>query len=354
MPENKASKIMTTGEAIERFVRDGCELVIGNYTVGTCYNQISEIIRRGIKGLTIYSQSGVFDVEMLIAGGCVDRAVLTYCLRSGGRSGGSMLERRQRAGKVRAEDFSNFTYNAMLTAGAMGYSFMPVLPAIMTSDVFKVRDFMGEDKFRVVECPYTKKPIPVVQGVNPDVCVVHVQRADRHGNAQYWGALGSVKWACLASKKVIVSCEEIVHEDIVKSSPHNTIVPGFRVDAVIEEPLGAHPAELSGCYNLDVLFWSLADMANKTEEGFMAWMDEWVYGVEDRASYIERYVRKFGKKSLDALMARPYYSAPADYGAAFDSMWDEEGKMRYWGKTRQEIENILEERGFLIDVEKSD
>ena len=155
MPGTGESKLMTTEEAIRRLVNDGDHLVIGNYTVGTCYNQVTEIVRQRKKGLTIYSQSGVFDVEMLIAGDCVSRVVSTYCLRSGGRSGGSMLERYQRAGKIEVEDYSNFTYNARLTAGAQGYSFLPVLPGIMASDVFKVRDFMGEGKFGVVKCPFT-------------------------------------------------------------------------------------------------------------------------------------------------------------------------------------------------------
>ena len=350
MPEASPNKVMTTQEAIRRFVNDGEHLVIGNYTVGTCYNQVAEIVRQRKKGLTIYSQSGVFDVEMLIAGGCVSRVISTYCLRSGGRSGGSMLERYQRAGKIEVEDYSNFTYNARLTSGAQGYSFLPVLPGIMASDVFKVRDFMGDGKFGVVKCPFTGRDVPVVPAANPDVCIVHVQRADKFGNAQYWGALGSVAWACLASKRVIVSCEEIVDHDIIKASPQFTIVPSFRVDAVIEEPGGAHPAELSGYYNLDTLFWAMMDLANRSEEGFRAWMKEWVYDLPSRAAYLEHYISRFGKEPHDRVKANPYYSAPVNYGSAFTSMWNEEGKIRIFDMTRTEFDKFLEERGLLTDV----
>jgi len=350
MPETGNTRLMTTEEAIRRLVNDGDHLVIGNYTVGTCYNQVAEIVRQRKKGLTIYSQSGVFDVEMLIAGDCVSRVVSTYCLRSGGRSGGSMLERYQRAGKIEVEDYSNFTYNARLTAGAQGYSFLPVLPGIMASDVFKVRDFMGEGKFGVVKCPFTGRDVPVVPAANPDVCIVHVQRADKYGNAQYWGALGSVAWACLASKRVIVSCEEIVDHEIIKASPQFTIVPSFRVDAVIEEPLGAHPAELSGHYNLDLLFWAMMDLANRSEEGFRTWMKEWVYDLSTRSAYLEHYISRFGKEPLDRIRARPYYSAPVNYGSAFTSMWTDEGKIRLFDMTRAEYDKFLEERGLLTDV----
>ena len=345
MTEEQKSKLMTTKEAISKFVHDGDKLVIGNYTVGTAYNQIHEIMRQRKKELTILSQSGVWDVELLIGGDCAEKVITTYCIRSGGRSGGSMLERYQRAGKIQVEDYSNFTYNAMLTAGAMGFSFMPVLPGIMVTDVFKVRDWMGDNKFGVVKCPFTGKETPVVPAQNPDVCIVHVQRADKFGNAQYWGALGSVAWACLASKHVIVSCEEIVDHEIIKASPNHTIVPAFRVDAVIEEPLSAHPAEISGCYNLDALFWSMMGMSNGTEDGFRQWMDEWVYGLDSRADYIEHYISRFGLEALNDLKARPYYSAPINMGSAHTSMWKDDGTARLLGVTKEEFENSSRAKG---------
>jgi glutaconate CoA-transferase subunit A len=151
-----------------------------------------------------------------------------------------------------------------------------------------------------------------------------------------------------------VSCEEIVDHEIIKSCPQYTIVPGFRVNAVIEEPRGAHPAELSGYYNLDTLFWALMDLANRSEEGFRAWMQEWVYDLPSRAAYLEHYIERFGKEFLDRIKAKPYYSAPVNYGSAFTSMWDDEGKMLLFGMTMDEFENLLEERGLLIDVSKSD
>ena len=111
-------------------------------------------------------------------------------------------------------------------------------------------------------------------------------------------------WACLASKKVIVSCEEIVDHDIIKASPNFTIVPGFRVNAVIEEPNGAHPAELSGYYNMDMLFWAMMDLSNRTDDGLKTWMKEWVYDLPTRAAYLEHYVERFGRSSFDRLRAR--------------------------------------------------
>ena len=348
------NKAMSAKEAVEKFVHDGDKLALGNFVVGVPYALVMEIIRQKKTGLTIYSQTGVFDLELLIAGGCASRVITGFCIRSGGQAGGSMIERYQTSGKIEVEDYSNFTYCAMLMAGAHGFPFMPVLPGIMTTDVFKVRDFMGDKKFGVVKCPFTGKETPVVPAANPDVCIMHVQRADKFGNAQFWGAMGSSAWSALASSRVIVSCEEIVDHEVIKSSPHNTIVPGFRVDAVIEEPHGSHPMELSGYWNLDDWFWAMMDMSNQTEDGFRTWMDEWVYKPKSRAEYIEHYIERFGKDALDRLKAKPYYSAPANYGSAFTSMWKDDGVDRMFGFTRERLEKMMEERGLLIDVNESD
>ena len=338
-------KVMTAKEAVSRFVQDGDALVIGNYTVGSCAELVYEVIRQQKKGFTLYSQSGIFDVEVLVGAGLVDRLVTTYVMRAGGRKGGSAVERALQAGTLQMEDYTNFDYNARMVAGMHGMTFIQVLEGVMATDLFRKRSFLGEDKFRVIDCPYTGKKLLTVPAANPDVCIVHVQRADKFGNAQYWGALGSVAAAALASKRIIVSCEEIVEHDIIQSSPHLTIIPAYRVNAVVEVPWGAHPTEVLGYYNIDSAMYGLFMMADATAEGLKAWMDEWVFGCENRTAYLERYIGKFGTKSLDAIRAKPYYSAPANYGAAVTSRWDRDGREIFTGLTLPELEAILKERG---------
>jgi glutaconate CoA-transferase, subunit A len=338
-------KIMSARDAVSRFVHDGDQLVIGNYTVGSCAELVYEVIRQKKKGFTLYSQSGIYDVEVLVGAGCVDKLVTTYVLRPGGKKGGSAVERALNAGTLLMEDYTNFDYNARLVAGMHGMTFIQVLEGVMATDLFRKRSFMGEDKFRVIECPYTGKKLLTVPAANPDVCIVHVQRADKFGNAQYWGALGSVAAAALASKRIIVSCEEIVEHDIIQSSPHLTIIPAYRVNAVVEVPWGAHPTEVLGYYNIDSFMYGLFMMSDSTAEGLKAWMDEWVLGCENRAAYIDRYIGKFGSSVLNNIKAKPYYSAPANYGAAFTSRWDRDGKEIFTGLTLPELEKILAERG---------
>ncbi len=340
---------MSAKEAISKFVKDGDHLCIGNYTVAACTELVYEVVRQAKKGLTVYSQSGIIDVEVLVGGGCVDKIVSTYVFRAGGKLGGSAVERALQAETLQIEDYTNFQYNARLVAGMHGFSFMQVLEGTIATDLFRKRSFLGEDKYRVIKCPYTGKDILTVPAANPDVCIVHVQRADKFGNAQYWGALGSVAAAALASKKIIVSCEEIVDHEIVKSSPNLTLIPAYRVDAVVEVPWGAHPTELIGYYNMDRFMWALFSMMDSTGDGLKAFMDEWVYGCADRSKYIDHYVLKFGSDVLAGIKARPYYSSPANYGAAFYSNWDNDGKERMMGVTPEELEKVLKAKGALYE-----
>jgi glutaconate CoA-transferase subunit A len=338
-------KVMTAKEAVSKFVNDEDHLILGNYTVAACAELVFEVVRQAKKGLTLYSQSGIFDVEVLVAAGLVDRLISTYVMRSGGRNGGSAVERALQKGTLQIEDYTNYNYNARLMAGMHGFSFMQVFEGIMETDLYKKRSFLGDDKYRVIDCPYTGKEIVTVPAANPDVCIVHVQRADKYGNAQYWGALGSVAAAALASKRIIVSCEEIVDHDVIKSSPHHTIIPAFRTDAVIEVPWGAHPTEIVGHYNMDQLAYGIFQQAAQNETSLNEWIDEWVYGCKNREAYIEHYVQGLGQKRLNNLKAKDYFSAPANYGSAYTSPWDENNKERSMGITPEEVEKLMEERG---------
>lgn len=350
MSATSGSKVMTTAEAITRFVKDGDSVITGNYNESMPTSLMYEIIRQKKKGLTYFSQSGSFEGEFMVYSGCVDKMISAFIYKWGGREKGGIIEQYQRAGKLQIEDYTNFTYNARLAAGAFGYSFMPVLPAIMDSDVFKIRAFMGDEKFGTVTCPFSGKTIPVVPAANPDVCLLHVQRADKYGNAQHWGGLGSTVHACLASKTILVTCEELVESDVIKSSPHHTIVPGFRVAAVIEEPYGCHPFEMLGYRGLDTAMFSLINQAFKAENGMQAYFDEWIYGQPTRSAYIQHYTKVFGQDMLNRYQARSYHSAPANYGIPFQSGWDLNGISNDLGVDMEGLEKLIAEKGELVNV----
>ena len=118
-----------------------------------------------------------------------------------------------------------------------------------------------------------------VRALNPDVTIVHVQRADREGNAHCWGNFGVMIEGVRAAKRVILVAEEIVEPEIIASDPNRTVIPGFLVNAVVECAYGAHPSPVQGYYKRDNTFFRQYHEQTKTKAGSDAWLDHWVYGT---------------------------------------------------------------------------
>jgi glutaconate CoA-transferase subunit A len=161
-----------------------------------------------------------------------------------------------------------------------------------------------------VESPYGDGSIAVAPPLRPDVAIVHAQRADREGNTQMWGLLGVQKEAAFAAGHVVVVVEEIVDEAVIRADPNRTLIPGLVVDAVVCEPYGAHPSYAQGYYDRDNEFYLRWDEISRDEAGTRAWLDEWVYGVRDRAEY----VRKMGPAVWERLGAGEAMAQPVNYG----------------------------------------
>jgi hypothetical protein len=224
-------------------------------------------------------------------------------------------------GSIEVEDYSNFGLTAKLMAGAMGLPFMPIMSQMGTS-INEIRSFLGENKLKHINCPFTGKKVTLISGINPDVSIIHCQRADTEGNIQTWGSLFSAKPGTLAGKKIIASVEEIVDTETIRRNPELTLAPSFRVAAVIPEPWGAHPGHLFGYYDDDRWFrYYYANFYSQDDINFKQFMNEWVYGVKDRAEYIAHYVEKFGYNNLIRLKPKPFWSDPINYGTyPFDTM----------------------------------
>ena len=158
--------------------------------------------------------------------------------------------------------------------------------------------------------PYGTGKIAVVPPLNPDVAILHAQRADRRGNTQIWGLVGMQKEVAFAAQHVIVVVEEIVDESIIRADPNRTLIPGLIVDAVVHEPYGAHPSYVQGYYDRDNESYLVWDKLSQDHAAVTAWLDEWVYGVEDFAAY----VRKIGQARFDKLKPEPYPAPSVDYG----------------------------------------
>jgi glutaconate CoA-transferase subunit A len=294
-------------EAIAEYVRDGDSVAIEGFTAFICFAAGHEIIRQGRRDLTLIRMTPDLIYDQMIAAGVASRLVFSYL----GNPGVGSLHCVRRAVEhgipvpLALEEYSHYGMIGRYTAGATGLPFFP-LRSYTGSDIPD-----GSGRIAWVDDPFGDGEIAVVPPLNPDVAIIHVQRADAGGNAQLWGLLGIQKEAAFAAKRVVVVAEEIVDEAVIRSDPNRTLIPGVIVDAVVHEPYGTHPSYVQGFYDRDNEFYLAWDAISRDQEKTEAWLDEWVYGVEDRAAY----VRKLGDDVLARLRPGGAPAGPIDYGA---------------------------------------
>lgn len=297
------SKLMGLNEAIHTYVKDGSLLYAAGFTHLIPFAAAHEIIRQGIKNLTVARATPDLIYDMMTAGGCVSKVIFSYMGNPGVGSLRIMREAIER-GEMEWEEYSHFGMISRLQAGAAGLPFMP-----MNQTAAPSLEQVNPNIRRIKE-PFTNKEVIIVPPLNPDVTIVHVQRADEFGNAQIWGILGEQKEAAFAAKHVIITAEEIVDEKIIRNDPNRTVIPSIIVDAVCHEPFSAHPSYTQGYYDRDNPFYIKWDEISQNPESVQEWMDEWVFGVEGR----QEYWQKLGEDTHRRLSVRPAYSSPINYG----------------------------------------
>jgi len=302
-----SSKLMTMKEAVAKFVHDGDTVYLAGFTHLIPFAAGHEIIRQGRKDLTLCRATPDIIYDQMIAAGCARKVVFSY---AGNPGVGSLRCFRRALEKgqpkpLEIEEYTHFGLSGRLFAGATNMPFLP-LRSNLGSDLPKFNP-----NIRTVRSPYAEEEVSVVPPLNPDVAVVHVQRADAAGNAHIWGIVGEQKDAAFAARKVILSAEEIVPEDVIRSDPNRTLVPDFVVHAVVHEPWCAHPSYTQGYYDRDNEFYMEWDEITKEHEATMKWMEEWILGVEDRAEYLSKIPEEKKRK----LRPREALSVPVNFGA---------------------------------------
>jgi glutaconate CoA-transferase subunit A len=203
------------------------------------------------------------------------------------------------------EEYSHYGMVCRYQAGASGLPFFPLL-SYAGSDLPKLNP-----RIRLVENPYGNGTVYVVPPLNPDVTIVHAQRADRSGNVQIWGISGVQQEAVYAAKKAIVVVEEIVDDDVIRSDPSRTLIPSHAVDAVVVCPQGAHPSYAQGYYDRDCAFYRRWTPISKDPLLLQAWLQEWILGTADHQEYLD----KLGADYWSGLEVAPNYSEPVNYGS---------------------------------------
>lgn len=299
------TKLCSLSEAVARFVHDGDSVYLAGFTHLIPFAAGHEIIRQGRKDLTLARATPDLVYDQMVAAGCARKLIFSYM---GNPGVGSLRAVRaaMEAGTLEWEEYSHFGMISRLQAGAAGLPFMPMN---LTAAVDLER---ANPAIRRVTDPYRGGEVLVVPALHPDVAVIHVQRADARGNAHLWGIIGEQKEAAFAARHVILTAEEIVDEAVIRSDPNRTLIPEFIVDAVCHVAYCAHPSYTQGYYDRDNPFYLAWDPMSESPEALRAYLDEWVYGLPDRAAYWQKLGAEVQAR-LKQAPSRP--AAVVDYGA---------------------------------------
>lgn len=297
------NKLISLSEAISTYVNDGDTVYAAGFTHLIPFAAGHEIIRQRKTGLTLARATPDLIYDQMVAAGCATKMIFSYM---GNPGVGSLRIVRSfiEQGKLEWDEYSHFGMITRLQAGASGLPFLPMKQTGATS----LED--ANENIKRIPDPYGGRDVIVVPALNPDVAIVHVQRADKNGNAHLWGIIGEQKEAAFAAKKVILTAEEIVDESIIRSDPNRTMIPGILVNAVCHVPFACHPSYAQGYYDRDNEFYLAWDKISESVESVNSWLDEWVYGVKDH----NEYWQKLGTKTHRQLKVEANYSEKINYG----------------------------------------
>jgi glutaconate CoA-transferase subunit A len=299
-------KRLAMADAVAQYVADGCSLAIEGFTAFICFAAGHEVIRQGKRNLTLIRMTPDLIYDQMIAAGVAKRLVFSY-LGNPGVGSLHCIRRAVEQGIPQGLELEEYSHFGMVGRYLAGASCLPFYP---------LRSYTGSDlpaanpRIQWLDDPYGSGPIAVVPPIHPDVAFLHAQRADVQGNTQLWGLLGMQKEVAFAAKKVIVVVEEIVDEAVIRADPNRTLIPGLVVDAVVHEPLGAHPSYVQGYYDRDNEAYLEWDRVSQDQAATEAWLQEWVYGVADRQAYLAR----LGERKLERLKPAPRLAKAVNYG----------------------------------------
>jgi acyl CoA:acetate/3-ketoacid CoA transferase alpha subunit len=276
-------KRMTAKDAVNRFVHDGDFIASGGFGhVRVSMAIIYEIIRQRKHGLVMAGKTAVHDSDILIAAGCVSEVEVAYAF--GHELRGLSPASRRAVERGRCEviaETSNAGYQWRFLAGMMGLPFIPTRTLLGT-------DTGAYSSAKVVQDPYSGKPITLVPAAYPDVAFIHVHRCDKYGNAQIDGTMIEDFELSRCARRLILTAEEIVDESLIRNRPWLTAIPFFLVDAVVEVPFGSHPCEMPGMYDFDEEHIAEWLRVSCTDEGMEAYLQDYIFEVDDFEAYLER------------------------------------------------------------------
>ncbi|HYV02375.1 MAG TPA: CoA-transferase, partial [Actinomycetota bacterium] len=211
-----SSKVTTLRDAVAELVRDGDTVAIEGFTHLICFAAGHEIIRQRKRDLTLCRLTPDVIYDQMIGAGVARKLVFSWLGNPGVGSLHAVRRRIERGdpAPLEIEEYSHFGMICRYVAGASRLPFFPIR-SYAESDLPK-----ANPRIVPIPSPYRDETVYAVPPLNPDVTIIHAQRADPTGNTQIWGVLGCQREAAFAADRVIVVCEEVVDESVVRADPN--------------------------------------------------------------------------------------------------------------------------------------
>jgi glutaconate CoA-transferase subunit A len=307
-----ADKLVSLKEAIRRFVRDGCQLSIGGFTVArNPMAAVYEIVRQRIRDIHLVCHSNGQGLDVLIGAGCVKRVEIAY--GGNGRYAPTCFRFRRalEQSQIEFEDYSNYQMSLRFLAGSLSIPFIATKSGL-GSDLLRLQGFSEEirkqnnvarKKFEIIQNPFAEQEDRVVllPALTPDVAIIHAQYVGEDGTVRIKGLTFADVEQAKSADAVIVTCEEIVPRSFIRLDPDQNTLPPFFVDAIVKVPYGAHPTACFGFYDYDPKHLNQYKKVAKDDDSFSKYLEEWVYGVADH----EEYLNRVGAATLLGIKANP-------------------------------------------------
>lgn len=264
-------------------VNDGDHVAVGGCLYSrTPWAVLLEILRTGRRDLALSRSLMCYEAELFLARGAATRLVSSWV--GIGLTWGipKVFRRFVEDGRAAYEEWSHLSLGLRYAAGAMGVPFLPTRSLLGS-------DLLGLTGAREIDDPFTGERVAVVPALQPDVALVHAHRADERGNAQIEGPPYMDRELAGAARTVVVTAEEIVPTSAIESSADRTLIPDFRVAAVVEVPFGSFPHECYGRYEawFDHFAAYSALVDEHGEEGVRRYLEEYVDGPGSFEAFLE-------------------------------------------------------------------
>jgi len=307
------NKITSLKNAIETHVKDGCHLSIGGFTINrNPMAAVYEIIRQKIKDIHLYAHSNGQGVDELVGAGAVKNLEIAY--GGSGKFASTCIRFRKAVEekKINVEDYSNYQMTLRFLAGSMGIPFLPTRSSMGTDivniwgfspEVRKENSRLPDDKLIEIENPFGKwcdtKKLVLVPAINPDVTIIHVQRADYRGNCSIDGLTFADVEQAKAANTLIITCEELIDDDYLKNQPDRNQIPFIHTDNVIHIPYGAYPTACFRYYDYDPVYLKEYARIAKDDTQYRSYLEDTIFKAQNHSDLLD----SVGRKRLEMISA---------------------------------------------------